>query len=565
MTSVQRHRPPARTQPATTGKPAEAKGAAGSAGISGGLSASVAATPAATTQAVTPAKKAASESTVASARKAFLQQGVSAQTALNARVNTPEQKNAATPNAASLEPCRVPEQQPLTAPDAPTETSTERARRLGGDVLNPENLKPGESAKVTLGGSASGGAGLAAKADRTSSMEVKANKDGTYTVTVDGKAADSLMLTAGGKTGKVGLNGSGEVSDVDSRKVELTAKTPEEARQLVNIMMRKTAADAAKDKLPLGIGNVMPDPVTADEQKLLNRSITAVEETSGKGLGFSGTAGVADDNQPLVVGGTGTSSGTDTLTKRTEFKLDDKGEPYTSKVIEKRVHAGELTGNAGLTVKSGDVEIAPNLKSGGKKTSSRELEITTEFPPPGTGGEPKTTAVMREEQMVMSENGRNTQSQTIKKEQEVDLSRTDKHTLLKTLNEWDPAKLARLPAKESKVTITTQESASNERMGPYNQASRKTEVTYNVDPNRQAELFADHDAHGDATRVKNLADRNAEATVTRTDTRTEGAGTGGRLGVNVMGTGVEVEADIQKNAELVTKDTRTTEDALQQV
>ena len=88
MTSIQRHRPPARTQPATTGKPAEAKGAAGSAGISGGLSASVAATPAASTQAVTAGKKAASESTVASARKAFLQQGLSAQTTLNARVNT---------------------------------------------------------------------------------------------------------------------------------------------------------------------------------------------------------------------------------------------------------------------------------------------------------------------------------------------------------------------------------------------------------------------------------------------------------------------------------------------
>lgn len=431
-------------------------------------------------------------------------------------------------------------------PAAPTETTSERAGELLDDMRNPENLERGESVKAKLGGGVSAAAGVGGKKEISDTLEVKRNEDDTYSITVEGDEARSLIGSLGGKAGRVGLNGGGQVGRNSSHKVELKAKDAKEAKKIIRALQRKALADRAKEQIPGG--DLLPDPVTPSEAKLIRSRVTATETTTGTHAGFDGTAGAAEKKLPVTAGADGEVKGNSTVTHRTEFELDDRGEPYPARQIEKRTSKGHEKGSVGLKMGNEDVQGGRSVVEA-KRETTHELVFTKHLPKPGTNEKPRDTITMRETNEDSSKSGRDVASEKIVKEQEIDASKIDKLTMQKIWSDMNQKRRAERLNKEvpfvgnAKVTVEDSETDATGGLGPYNAKKKTRTETFEI-AKGTGDVWTDR-MDTDPERLRGKA-RPGSVVVKDSAETIEGAGTDGGLGVSVLGTGVEVDADIQK-------------------
>jgi len=429
-------------------------------------------------------------------------------------------------------------------PEAPTEGTLERTQRIAGEAFDPSKLKDGESVELTVGGSGS----VVVKGEATDKIAVKKNADGTYDVTVEGNTAVGIAGGPEGKAGPLSIGGSGEVGGKSTTKVEIKAQNAEEAQKIVDALAKKAAMDRARQVVPGG--QLLPDPVSQETNDLIKKRTVAVEHTWGFEMGGTAGVGQADSQSPVNVGVRGSTKGSDTTTTRTEYKLGPDGEPYPAKVIETRTKSGEDYVGAGITGQAGDATVSSDAKFGRKRTSTHELIVTKELPPPGSSDPVKETAVVRETQTREDVSGLSGDKTTVKKEVEVDLSKIDRTSLNKVFNTPNPTeyakKMSELPVTRAEVETSRSSTKTSGGPGPYNSKTTEEKIVFQVDPAKRGQVFAQTDE--DPARLKTLADPSREVVFQSKESTTEGVGTGGKIGVSVSRVGVEVEADAKKVA-----------------
>lgn len=167
-----------------------------------------------------------------------------------------------------------------------------------------DNLKPGESLKISLKGEVDARVDVAAGAG----VEITRNDDGTYTV-----KGSAEVLAGLGIKGKSGAEKLGVKAGVGGT-AEFTFKSAEEAKQGAQALIKMEAAAFAG-----GVPGMLLQP-SAEEAALLNKNISAVQFdlkaqiSAGVDIGTTGGARIEFENgKPVAVSIINTISGSGSL------------------------------------------------------------------------------------------------------------------------------------------------------------------------------------------------------------------------------------------------------------
>jgi hypothetical protein len=174
-------------------------------------------------------------------------------------------------------------------------TAVEYAKGIGDAVdykKNIDSLGTGDKYKLGIGASATV---YGVKGYGKGSIEVEKNPDGTFKVSADGELGGGI---AGGLGAK---NVEGSATLGLGAKVEFTAKTAEEAKQLTEILLKQAASSAAKSAgggnpglaLAGQVAGAALAPTDAEMKKLTNAA-SAVEVRGNVAAEVAASLGIKD-------------------------------------------------------------------------------------------------------------------------------------------------------------------------------------------------------------------------------------------------------------------------------